>query len=288
MARAKAARLRPQEHLPALRAIRAAGAHDWAGAQGLSRPGRWSRRRTWNAGGCISRRCSGWRRAAGRDGGCPTHARLRRAREGGGGWPCMPGSCVAPWLAQHLWTRQGPNPADPEPTPRPRTPQRHSATLMTGGSFAYWQARVGCPARGHDAAVPSPFAFATQACSMAHRGGRRCCRQDSLWRISGRAHRTHRGAAGGLGRPCTGALDQLPRAGRGLARLTGRLPWLMLCRGPAACALLRQFRADVHSVSSQPQLLGGGPIVVGEALSLVVIDRLPFRSPRRSLVGGAL
>jgi len=68
--------------------------------------------------------------------------------------------------------------------------------------------------------------------------------------------------------------------GEVVARLTGRLPWLMLVQG--ACppaALLRQFRADVHSVLFATRSFWEGVDVVGEALSLVVIDRLPFRSP---------
>jgi ATP-dependent DNA helicase DinG len=42
---------------------------------------------------------------------------------------------------------------------------------------------------------------------------------------------------------------------------------------------LRQFRADVHSVLFATRSFWEGVDVVGEALSLVVIDRLPFRSP---------
>jgi ATP-dependent DNA helicase DinG len=68
--------------------------------------------------------------------------------------------------------------------------------------------------------------------------------------------------------------------GEVVARLTGRLPWTMLVQGDLPPPqLLRQFRSDVQSVLFATRSFWEGVDVVGEALSRVIIDRLPFRSP---------
>jgi ATP-dependent DNA helicase DinG len=279
----KAARLRPQANLPVLHATErlASTIGQALGALKQARPlvevedlERW---RLYQQ--AVQRLAADLRVVTGGD---PTHARYVERVEGGQGLAVHARLIVvAPWLAQHLWTARVPNPADPEPTPRPRTLIATSATLMSGGSFAYWQARVGCPSEVMTLAVPLPFAFATQALLYVPQG-REALLPPTI-------------PSGAYLDALTARIEVLLEASDGralvlftsyrvlgevVARLTGRLPWLMLVQGalPPA-ALLRQFRADVHSVLFATRSFWEGVDVVGEALSLVIIDRLPFRSP---------
>jgi ATP-dependent DNA helicase DinG len=279
----KAARLRPQEHLPALRATEQLASTIGQALRALKqvRPlveaedlERW---RLYQQ--AVQRLAAELRVVTGGD---PTHARYVERVEGGRGLAVHARLiAVAPWLAQHLWTARVPIPADPEPTLHPRTLIATSATLMTGGSFAYWQARVGCPPEVMTLAVPSPFAFATQALLYVPQG------REALL--------PPRTPSGAYLDALTARIEALLEASDGralvlftsyrvlgevVARLTGRLPWLMLVQGACPPAsLLRQFRADVHSVLFATRSFWEGVDVVGEALSLVIIDRLPFRSP---------
>jgi len=279
----KAARLRPQENLPALHATEQLASTIGQALRTLkqARPlvevedlERW---RLYQQ--AVQRLAAELRVVTG---GNPTHARYVERVEGGRGLAVHARLiAVAPWLAQHLWTARVPNPADPEPTPHPCTLIATSATLMTGGSFTYWQARVGCPPEVMTLTVPSPFAFATQALLYVPQG-REALLPPKI-------------PSGAYLDALTARIEALLEASDGralvlftsyrvlgdvVARLTGRLPWLMLVQGalPPA-ALLRQFRADVHSVLFATRSFWEGVDVVGEALSLVIIDRLPFRSP---------
>jgi ATP-dependent DNA helicase DinG len=279
----KAARLRPQENLPALHATEQLASTIGQALRALkqARPlVEVEDLKRWRLYQQTVQRLAAELRVV--TGGDPTHARYVERVEGGRGLAVHARLiAVAPWLAQHLWTARVPNPADPEPTLRPRTLIATSATLMTGGSFAYWQARVGCPLEVMTLAVPSPFAFATQALLYMPQG-REALLPPKI-------------PSGVYLNALTARIEALLEASDGralvlftsyhvlgdvVARLTGRLPWLMLVQGAVPpAALLRQFRADVHSVLFATRSFWEGVDVVGEALSLVIIDRLPFRSP---------
>lgn len=59
-----------------------------------------------------------------------------------------------------------------------------------------------------------------------------------------------------------------------------RLPWLMLVQGDAPRdALIRQFRQDGQAILLGTASFWEGVDVRGEALSVVIIDKLPFQSP---------
>jgi ATP-dependent DNA helicase DinG len=69
------------------------------------------------------------------------------------------------------------------------------------------------------------------------------------------------------------------------ARLSDRVEWPLLVQGTAPrAALLRDFRATPHAVLLATASFWQGVDVVGEALSAVIIDRLPFVSPADPLV----
>ena len=72
-------------------------------------------------------------------------------------------------------------------------------------------------------------------------------------------------------------------------RLEGRLPWPVLVQGTASrTALLRDFRATPNAVLFATASFWQGVDVAGEALSCVIVDRLPFASPGDPLVAARM
>jgi ATP-dependent DNA helicase DinG len=68
-------------------------------------------------------------------------------------------------------------------------------------------------------------------------------------------------------------------------RLTGELPFTCLRQGDAPKnLLLEEFKADVHSVLFATSSFWQGVDVQGEALSCVIIDKLPFAVPSEPVV----
>jgi ATP-dependent DNA helicase DinG len=73
------------------------------------------------------------------------------------------------------------------------------------------------------------------------------------------------------------------------ARLASTVNWPLLVQGTAPRpALLRDFRATPHAVLLATSSFWQGIDVAGEALSCVIIDRLPFASPGDPLVAARI
>ena len=73
------------------------------------------------------------------------------------------------------------------------------------------------------------------------------------------------------------------------ARLESRVSWPLLVQGTAPrTALLREFRATPNAVLLATASFWQGVDVAGEALSCVIIDRLPFASPGDPLVSARI
>jgi len=73
------------------------------------------------------------------------------------------------------------------------------------------------------------------------------------------------------------------------ARLEPGLAWPLLVQGTAPrTALLRDFRATPHAVLLATSSFWQGVDVAGEALSCVIVDRLPFLSPADPLVAARM
>ncbi len=73
------------------------------------------------------------------------------------------------------------------------------------------------------------------------------------------------------------------------AAVEPRIPWPVLMQGSAPrSSLLRDFRATPHAVLFATSSFWQGVDVVGEALSCVIIDRLPFASPADPLVAARI
>ena len=150
-----------------------------------------------------------------------------------------------------------------------------SATLAVDGSFEYVRARLGI-ARAEEIMLPSEFDFATQALlylpqrmpdprdagfSMA--AGRQVI--ELLKRSRGRAFVLFTSYAS-------------LRAVQAIAEMALEYPMLIQGTAPRS-QLLRQFRETPNCVLFATSSFWQGVDVVGEALSCVIVDKLPFASP---------
>ncbi len=160
-----------------------------------------------------------------------------------------------------------------------------SATISTGGDFRYFSSRVGL---GNDVIhqiCPSHFDFEQNTLLYVPRDlpnpndptfpSRAAQRIVDLLRISaGRAlvlFTSHHNLT---------MVHQL---------LQGRLPFRLLRQGDAPKSiLLDKFREDIHSVLFATGSFWQGVDVPGEALSCIIIDKLPFDSPGDPLVSARI
>jgi len=161
-----------------------------------------------------------------------------------------------------------------------------SATLRISGSFAYNGERFGldCGENGDTQAVahPSPFDYAVQAMIYAPR------------------HVPEPGAVGyedalfaemhGLIEASSGRAFVLFTSHGMLRRVAPRLAeavsWPVLIQNESGSrdAILQQFREDKHSILCGTRSFWEGVDVPGEALSLVIIDKVPFAPPDDKLL----
>jgi ATP-dependent DNA helicase DinG len=159
-----------------------------------------------------------------------------------------------------------------------------SATLAVEGTFEYARQRLGIP----DAAtvrVPSEFDYRRQAIlflpddmpdprSPAYNASAAGIVAELLACTSGRAFVLFTSYA---------AMHDVR------ARLDGRIEWPLFVQGTAPrSALLRDFRATPHAVLLATSSFWQGVDVAGDALSCVIVDRLPFASPADPLVGARI
>ncbi len=158
-----------------------------------------------------------------------------------------------------------------------------SATLAIGEDLSYTKARLGLDdARG--LVLPSPFAIAEQSRLYVPKSGAT----------------TSSGAAGASARSVADEVRRLVVASGGRALvlfssyrqlaavhelLAGGLPYTLLRQGELPRdLLLERFRTEVASVLLATASFWQGVDVPGEALSLLVIDKLPFAPPDDPLV----
>ena len=151
-----------------------------------------------------------------------------------------------------------------------------SATLTVAGSFDYLRARVGLGDTAAEAHYPSPFSYARQAL---------------LYLAADLPDPNQDGfpaaAAARMAELCAiteGRALLLFTSFRNLrvaeAQLRGALPYPLLVQGERPRhLLLGALRAQIGSVLLATQSFWEGVDVPGEALSLVVMDRIPFAVP---------
>jgi ATP-dependent DNA helicase DinG len=150
-----------------------------------------------------------------------------------------------------------------------------SATLSVDGAFDYVRSRLGIR-RAHEIQLPSEFDFARQAIlylprrmpdprspEFVREAGREVV--EILQRTQGRAFVLF---------TSYNNLRQVHQIA------SARLDFPILVQGTAPrSALIREFKATPHSVLFATSSFWQGVDVVGEALSCVIIDKLPFASP---------
>ncbi len=175
---------------------------------------------------------------------------------------------VGPTLAANLFSRA---------TPAVLT----SATLRVGGSFAYLRSRLGIPESAREMAAESPFDHARQGLVYVPEG---MPEPNDASFAQGAATEVRRILEASKGRAF--CLFTSHRVLREVAeRLQESLPYALLVQGQAPRELLlREFQEDVHSVLLGAQSFWEGVDVPGEALSAVIIDKIPFGSPGDPLV----
>jgi ATP-dependent DNA helicase DinG len=155
-----------------------------------------------------------------------------------------------------------------------------SATLAVHGSFEYIRGRLGVP-EAREVLLPSEFDYATQAVLYLPRRmpdpraaefPARAAEEivAILSRTEGRAFVLFTSHA---------AMREAH------ARVAGRLPYPLLLQGEAPrTLLLERFRTTPNSVLLATSSFWQGVDVAGEALSCVIIDKLPFASPADPIV----
>jgi ATP-dependent DNA helicase DinG len=158
-----------------------------------------------------------------------------------------------------------------------------SATLTTGGNFSFVKDRLGVDFEVDEAMVASPFAFESQALLYLPELPDR--RTDAFMPAAiEEVHALVTAARGGAFVLCTSrkAMTELFRA------LAGRLAKAGLAvrvQGDSPKgALLEWFRGNGNAVLFATSSFWEGVDVPGDALRLVVIDRLPFEVPSDPLV----
>ncbi len=150
-----------------------------------------------------------------------------------------------------------------------------SATLAVNGSFEYVRGRLGIKG-GRDLQLLSEFDFATQAILYLPRrmpDPRAPDFMDAAAMEVLQLLRCSRGRAFVLFTSYA-ALREVR------ARIEGQLPYPLLIQGSAPrSVLLQQFRETPNAVLLATSSFWQGVDVAGEALSCVIIDKLPFASP---------
>jgi len=159
-----------------------------------------------------------------------------------------------------------------------------SATLTTGGNFDFIKRRLGL-SDAVEQSLPSPFDYAAQA--ILYLPQMKCDPQGNDF---------DREAAGEIEKILgltQGRAFVLFTSKRNLdavhALLKGKLKYRLLKQGEASREeLLRSFREDTASVLFATRSFWQGIDVRGEALSCVIVDKLPFAAPQDPVVAARI
>jgi ATP-dependent DNA helicase DinG len=160
-----------------------------------------------------------------------------------------------------------------------------SATLSTAGSFDYFRSRLGLEEHVLEGIYPSHFHFKEQA--LLYVPEDLPVPQDPLFRER-----------------LAQRIEEILRITEGRALvlftsyhnlntvhdfLAGRIPYTLFKQGDAPTSiLLEAFKSDTHSVLLATGSFWQGVDVPGEALSCLVVDKLPFESPGDPLVAARI
>jgi ATP-dependent DNA helicase DinG len=155
-----------------------------------------------------------------------------------------------------------------------------SATLGAAGDFGYVRGRLGLR-RARELRTDSPFDFAEQTLLYLPRDIPQPRSPGALERIVAEVLELCSVSAG-RALVLTSSYRALNAIAAGLR---GRIPYELLVQGEAPRErLLLRFREEVDSVLVATATFWQGVDIPGEALSLLVIDKLPFQAPGDPLV----
>lgn len=156
-----------------------------------------------------------------------------------------------------------------------------SATLRVGGSFDYLRTRLGIPGEADEIAVDGPFDYAHQCLIYVPED----LPDANAPEYPDAVARTLRAMVEQTNGRAFGLFTSHRMLRHVAEKLSCDFPYTLLVQGQAPReTLLATFRHDVHSVLLGAQSFWEGVDVPGEALSAVVIDKLPFASPADPLV----
>ena len=159
-----------------------------------------------------------------------------------------------------------------------------SATMSIGGSFGYVRARLGI-GEAVEVRVPSEFDYRSQALVYLPR---RMPDPRTREFAEAFADESERLLTASEGRAFL-LFTSYAALRDAHARLSTRLPYPMLVQGTMPRgALIEQFRKTPNAVLFGTSSFWQGVDVVGEALSCVIIDRIPFASPGDPVVAARI
>lgn len=157
-----------------------------------------------------------------------------------------------------------------------------SATLSTNGTFAYFKRRVGLDniAPPDEIIIPSHFDFASQAILYLPND---MPNPDSAQFVARAAEDIEQVIALTRGRAFI-LFTSYRNMHEAYAILKDRLPYPVLLQGSTPRhEMLEEFKENISSVLFATSSFWEGVDVMGEALSCVIIDKLPFASPSEPL-----
>ena len=157
-----------------------------------------------------------------------------------------------------------------------------SATLTTGGDFAYFYERMGLPEGTPSLFLPSPFDYAGRTRIYVPERGFPAPNEPNYQKKLHERIEALVGLAGGRALVLFTSRQAMEAAH---AALAARLPFPAFMQGEASRhTLLERFSGEINSVLFAVASFWEGVDVPGESLSLVVMDKLPFEVPTDPVV----
>ncbi len=174
---------------------------------------------------------------------------------------------VGPILQEHLYSRL-------------RAAVFTSATLTVGGSFGYFRDRLGVPEAAVELRLQSPFDYGSQGVFYVPSKFPQPTSGDFLPALIEAVR-----ALVGLSSGRAFVLCTSFRNMRAVAEALAGVPYPLLVQGDEPKgALLERFKAEGNAVLVATSSFWQGVDVQGEALSLVILDKIPFAVPSDPLV----
>jgi ATP-dependent DNA helicase DinG len=160
-----------------------------------------------------------------------------------------------------------------------------SATLSTGGTFHYIRSRLGIPEEANEAIYPSHFNFMEQVLFYIPHDLPLPNSDQFVPAITGRIAEILKLSSG----RALVLFTSYNNLNSVYSSLKGRIPYKIFRQGEAPKnTLLEAFKRDTGSVLMATGSFWEGVDVPGEALSCLIIDKLPFDSPGDPIIGARI